>query len=408
MKVVMNAYADMNKSGFIPSLSSVLLYRQGRKKRRCKAEQRRTNRTWTSCTKSRMADPVTHNPLGAPKVICAGEALYDLFSSSVTAAMSEDREWRGTPGGATANVAAGLARLGTASALLGNVGDDALGKSLRECLRNENVNVDALRLLKGRKTREVFVRLDERGERSFVGFRGVNEEFADACEMDVESAAVLLYGAEVLVVPTLGLPFDACGESMRKVVEIGKQLMLRVFVDVNWRTVFWKGMATDTEARERILKFVKDVDVIKVSAQDLQFLFGESVAMQALEMPEEVLRLVGGKVCGVIVTDGEYGSAYCFNVNGEMVHGRLEAVKPKGGVVDTTGAGDAFLAGFICEMFQRGGFFALSDAYKVRRMMQFAATVASFVVSAEGPIDCFPTRQVVCEYASQLFDNWQQ
>lgn len=348
---------------------------------------------------ARESDPITSSPLGAPSVVCFGEALFDLFAESPSASVTDASTWTAKPGGAPANLAAGLAKLSTASAIVGSVGDDTEGVDLQKLLADSGVNVDGLQQVPGRSTRRVFVRRNESGDPTFVGFSGENDQFADAVGLDLDALpGVLFYAAQIMVAPTLSLAFPGSAAVLRELVEVAKMCKLRIFVDINWRDVFWEGQASAAEARDTILAFLRDapgVDFVKLSQEEVAFLFNDALASSALEEPDAVLHKLGGQCCGVIVTAGSDGAAYAFEGGMEAVVGKIPAVMPEGGVVDTTGAGDAFLAGFLSEMLRMGGPFALTDKHKARRIAEFAATVASFVVAGPGAMDPLPSREQV-------------
>lgn len=348
---------------------------------------------------SRESDPITSSPLGAPAVVCFGEALFDLFSESPSASVTDPSAWTALPGGAPANLAVGLAKLSTASAIVGSVGDDTEGDELRKLLSSEGVNIDGLQSVSGRPTRRVFVRRDEAGDRAFVGFSDKNDQFADTAGLDLDALpGVLFYAAQILVTPTLALAFPGSAAALRELVEVARMCKLRIIVDVNWRDVFWEGQSSQEEARETILAFLRDspgADFVKLSQEEVAFLFDDTLASIALDEPDAVLRKLGGTCTGIIITAGADGAAYAFEGGMESIVGKVPAVVPKGGAVDTTGAGDAFLAGFLSEMLRLGGPFALTDKHKARQIAEFAVTVASFVVAGPGAIDPLPSREQV-------------
>lgn len=344
----------------------------------------------------READLVAQSPLGAPQVICCGELLYDLYAAPNTPL--EDDSWRRTPGGAPANVATALARLETACAFFGIVGDDERGDSLRKELVDHKVNVQGLQRAKGWPTRTVFVRVNEDGDRSFVGCGGAIDSFADTQAMDENVwPAGLFYAAKLLVLPTFALAFNGSAHTIGEVLGRAKLYMLETVVDVNWRPAFWIGIPEE-EARKRILDLIRKADIVKLSRDEVGFLFGEEKAKLSLEKPDMLLRDMEFK--GVLVTDGEQGSAYAFNYGNEVI-GRCNAVVPEGGVVDTTGAGDAFLAGFLSRMLHLGGTSALCDAGKTDEMMRFASATASFAVAREGAFSSMPTLKQVEDMLSK-------
>jgi pfkB family carbohydrate kinase len=137
---------------------------------RSEASSRRRTELRSCGQADREVDPLLLTPLGAPKVLCIGEALLDVAGGIAR------------PGGAPANLAAALAGLGCASAFIGAVGDDSGGFELKRVLAERLVNVEAMQMLKGKATRRVVVDVDAvTGERDFVAFSGGrNCDFADA------------------------------------------------------------------------------------------------------------------------------------------------------------------------------------------------------------------------------------
>lgn len=329
-------------------------------------------------------DPLAASPLGAPKVLCVGEALLDVVGGIPV------------PGGAPCNLAVGLARLGTASALLGAVGNDVDGGSLARVLDEAGVNTDGLQHLDERKTRRVLVDLDASGDREFVGFDGSG--FADEAGFDVGLVpGVLFYASQFVAVGTLGLAFAGSRTALAQVLEVAKATQLRTWVDVNWRPVFWAGQPAEQSARDLILAFLrKNAEFVKISVDEVAFLLGDDVSGSALANPSLVLSELGAGIRGVLVTDGAKGASWHFTGGMDPVEGRINSFSPPGGVVvDTVGAGDAFLAGFLAELFEIGGALKLMDATSVKRCAEFGAAAAAMTCSGGGGIDPVPNRNEV-------------
>ena len=352
------------------------------------------------------ADPITENPLGPPKVLCVGETLFDLLSAEPDAPLSDSTMWTSYAGGAPANLACGLASLGTASALITTLGNDTRGEELLKLLHSLHVNVDGIKRSASLPTRCVFVRRDDTGERSFVGFldNAKAKAFADTAPMDIgamEEVGVLFYAARVLVTGTLGLAFNGSRNALMSAVKAARECQLCVMVDVNWRDIFWEGMDKE-DARKRILEFVKETDWVKLSTEEVGFLLeDEQLEKNALENPGAVRERIGGKVKGILVTAGSKGAAYSFDSGMQIVEGFVEAMTVDE-VVDTTGAGDAFLAGFLAEMFELGGPIAMLNGENVKKMVMFATAVAAFVVSKPGCIGALPKRKEVEELITRM------
>lgn len=334
----------------------------------------------------READPLTQTELGPPQILCYGELLFDLMENAQSADLQIRSDWTPYVGGAPSNVASCLSALSVSTALLSNVGDDPAGKHLRESMEQRGVNTDAIVTLPQTKTRQIFVRRDEEGERTFVGFDGDNSQFADAMRMEVDDIpGVLFYAARMFVTGTMGLAFQGSAKTARELAQIASDCKLTVAIDVNWRPMIWQGW-DHGKARESILQFLLHADVVKASIDDIAFLFGEQVASVALHNPQDVLSAMGKAARrGILVTAGEQGASYAFRSPDGIVTGRVQAVSPTR-VVDTTGAGDAFLAAFLSQLLREGGEAALSNKEKVDAIVKFASGVAGVAVAGEGAV----------------------
>ena len=108
-------------------------------------------------------------PLG---VMCVGEALIDRISGEPGRALADVERWHDYPGGAPANVATGLAKLGTPAQFVGALGQDAAGRQLQEQCRQAGVGTGAVQWCAQAPTRTVYVERDTAGERHFAGFGG--------------------------------------------------------------------------------------------------------------------------------------------------------------------------------------------------------------------------------------------
>ena len=180
----------------------------------------------------------------APRVLCLGEALVDrlgpLGGDPATAAPDscDDRL-----GGAPANVACALARLGTPVGLIGRLGEDAIGAAFLELFQRRGVDVQALQSDASHPSRVVLVRRHANGERVFQGFAGDQSlGFADQMLDRAELEAVwpgLAEQARWLLVGTIPLASMASADALQWVLAQAKAAGLALAVDVNWRPTFW-------------------------------------------------------------------------------------------------------------------------------------------------------------------------
>ncbi|MBM5784048.1 MAG: carbohydrate kinase [Cyanobacteria bacterium K_DeepCast_35m_m1_288] len=323
----------------------------------------------------------------APQVICLGEALVDRLGplggdpATTPAQQCDDRL-----GGAPANVACALARLGTPAALAGRLGSDAIGEALRQLLLGRGVDQSALQSDPTRPSRIVLVRRDARGDRNFGGFTGDRGEgFADQA---LDAAALegalspLLREARWLQVGTIPLATPASAAALTAAMKLAAQAQVAVALDVNWRSTFWDPAAAPdsgptAEAVAVMRPLLEQAALIKLAAEEARWLFGsiDPVAIRAA-LPQQP---------SVVVTDGSAQVAWCFGSSSGVMPAYPVAV------VDSTGAGDAFLAGLLHQLCQQPKLLDGGSAEAVR----FASACGALVCGGAGAIDPQPTQDQV-------------
>ena len=335
----------------------------------------------------------------APGVLCFGEALVDrLFPPGVdpeagdATSGAEDHL-----GGAPANVACALARLGTPAAFVGRLGEDTIGDAFRTLFAGRGVDTTALQWDPERPSRVVLVRRDASGDRSFGGFAGDRGRgFADqAVDTDglAEHVQPLLDQAAWLLVGTIPLASPASRQALEWLIEQALAKEVALAVDVNWRPTFWGYGPTDgpTPALvERIMPLLQQVALIKCASEEAEWLFGEAdpLAIHAA-LPQRP---------AVLITDGDQPLRWCMGGRS----GTQEAFEVP--VVDTTGAGDAFTAGLVHGLCRRpellcgdglgGG--GAGDPEALRDLMAFASACGALVCQGGGAIGPQPgEREVV-------------
>ena len=191
-----------------------------------------------------------------PRVLCLGEILYDVLADQLGRSVSTVDSWTSYPGGAPANVACALVKLGTPSAFIGAIGEDKPGKSLVKLLEEVGVDTDGVQLNYEAPTRQVLVTRKENGDRIFSGFKDYDTaEFADTRLKAAELPEKLFVNADFLVIGTLELAYPETGAAVYRALELASQHNVKILLDVNWRDVFWKNPdAAPDKSRELIKK----------------------------------------------------------------------------------------------------------------------------------------------------------
>ncbi|MGK7947253.1 MAG: carbohydrate kinase [Xenococcaceae cyanobacterium] len=313
-----------------------------------------------------------------PRVICLGEILFDCLADRIGCSLEEVESWTAYPGGAPANVACALVKLGTPAAFIGCVGQDKPGNELVELLESIGVNITGIQRHPLAPTRQVYVLRSTEGDRSFAGFgeRKPNE-FADAYLEANKLPTNLFLEAEFLVLGTLELAYIQTRDAVFRALELAEQYRLKVILDVNWRPMFWRD---EREALPLIKKLWKYVDFLKLAEEEAQWLFNTTDAGAIAH------RL--GSVEGVLVSGGDAEVSYCLSDNEAKVKPFSVSVR------DTTGAGDAFLAGFIHQLCQQK-LSSLSDAQTAREIVTYACAVGGLTTTKAGAIAAQPTAEEV-------------
>ncbi|TVR06416.1 MAG: carbohydrate kinase [Phormidium sp. GEM2.Bin31] len=317
-------------------------------------------------------------------VLCLGEILFDCLANQVGKPYDEVDSWTPYPGGAPANVACGLVKLGTPAGFIGCVGNDEPGDKLVQVLNDVGVEITGIQRHPEAPTRQVYVVRSEEGDREFAGFGGFDSaDFADTRLDAGQIPESLFVEAEYLVMGTLELAYPQSQQAIARCRDLARQHGVQVLIDVNWRPVFWQDVES---AKATIRKAIADADLLKLSEEEADFLFNTQV------VTEVATQLPG--VSKLMITRGDRGCSYCF---GDVV-GNIEAFPVT--VQDTTGAGDGFVAGFLHQL-QKHGVDALHDPENARTVMIYASAVGALTATKPGAIAAQPNADEVREFLRQ-------
>ncbi len=319
-----------------------------------------------------------------PRVLCLGEILYDVLADQLGRSTAEVESWTSYPGGAPANVACALFKLGTRSAFIGAVGEDQPGNNLVKLLEEIGVDTTGVQRHSSSPTRQVLVTRKQNGDRVFAGFKDYDTaEFADTRLKAAKLPEKLFVNAEFLVIGTLELAYPESGAAVHRALELASQYDVKILLDVNWRDVFWQN---PDAAPDKIREIIKKVDFLKLAKEEAELLFDTSDAGAI------TYRL--NSVEGVLVTDGDKGCAYCLGENEDNFPAFSVSV------VDTTGAGDSFVAGFVHQLLNYG-VQNLRDAEVVKKIIAYASAAGALTTLKPGAIASQPTAEEVEKFLKE-------
>ncbi|XP_076927476.1 putative fructokinase-7 [Bidens hawaiensis] len=317
-------------------------------------------------------------------VVCFGEMLIDFVSTVSGVSLAEAPAFEKAPGGAPANVAVGISRLGGSSAFIGKVGDDQFGYMLADILKKNKVNNSGMRFDHKARTTLAFVSRKSDGEREFLFFRNPS---ADMLLQESELDVNLIKQAKIFHFGSISLIDEPCRSTHLAAMAIAKKSGSILSYDVNLRLPLWPSAEA---AREGIMSVWDHADVIKVSEDEVSFLAdgedasNDNVVLKKLFHPNLKLFLV---------SEGASGCRYYT----KRFKGRVDGVKVK--AIDTTGAGDAFVGGILSVL--ASDISLLEDEKRLREALVFANACGALVVTKKGGIPGMPTKEEVHQILKQ-------
>lgn len=308
-------------------------------------------------------------------VVCFGDLLIDFVPTESGLDFADLPSFKPAPGGAAANVAVGLKRLGIESAFMGKVGDEAFGHLLIDTLEREGVDVTAMRLDKATRTALAFVTLTKDGERDFLFYRHPSADMSFTPD-EVDTGAI--EGAKIFHFDSISLAAEQPRETALFAADHAARSDKLISYDVNLRLPLW---ASEAEAKAGIVEGMKRAAIVKLSDDELTFMTGSAEPKTIREtLWHEGLKLVvlslGAKGCIAMTERGE----------------QLVPSLPID-VVDTTGAGDGFVAGLLQGLVTAPE--TLDDDQAIAERCRFANAVGALTTTGRGAIPSLPTKDDV-------------
>ncbi len=307
-------------------------------------------------------------------VLCIGEALIDFVSRERGATLVTATQYSAATGGAPTNVAAALSKLGRHARLVATVGDDAFGHKIVHDLKQLGVDC-ALRLDPDHFTTLAFVKQGAEGDRDFEFNPGAHDYLLpeQVSPDDVRQARVLHYG-------TISLRTPVSRETTLNAIRAAKEAGIVCSCDPNWRANLWH----DHDAgRAAALEAIALADILKISREDLAFAVpDEPDYAAALEKAGFTGRLAA-------VTLGREGSWY---QNGDRTG---QVPSPHVHVVETTGAGDAFIAALLDRLLEYDLDVSALDDTTLELVVHRACAAGALTATGYGAIPSLPdTRSI--------------
>jgi fructokinase len=306
-----------------------------------------------------------------PEIITMGELLIDLVPTVSGVSLIEAPAFKKAAGGAPANVAVGLAKLGKSSGFIGKVGDDPFGKFLAQTLSEAGVDTTALCFSIEARTALAFVSLRADGERDFMFYRHPSADMLfkpdEVDEEYIRSAKIFHFGSISLISePSRSATFHC--------IKVAQEAGLLVTYDPNLRLNLWPDAKA---AKSGILQGWPFACVIKASEEEIEFLSGET------DVEKGVRGLWHDSLNLVVITHGKNGSTYVTRDFSGHVPGFAVAA------VDATGAGDGFVAGLLSGLADHPQ--AWKDEDQMKQICRYANAIGALATTRRGAIPSLPT-----------------
>lgn len=298
------------------------------------------------------------------KVWVLGDAVVDLLPES-------DGRLLPCPGGAPANVAVGIARLGGTSGFIGRVGDDPFGALMQRTLLTEGVDITYLKQDEWHRTSTVLVDLNDQGERSFTFM------VRPSADLFLETTDLPCWRhGEWLHLCSIALSAEPSRTSAFTAMTAIRHAGGFVSFDPNIREDLWQD---EHLLRLCLRQALQLADVVKLSEEEWRLISGKTQNDRnicALAKEYEIAML--------LVTKGAEGVVVCYR--GQIHHFAGMSVN----CVDSTGAGDAFVAGLLTGLSSTG---LSTDEREMRRIIDLAQRCGALAVTAKGAMTALPCRQ---------------
>jgi len=326
------------------------------------------------------------------KVVCIGEALIDRIRNK------SNKGFTDFLGGAPSNVACALSKLKIDSIFIGCLGNDDFGRKFISQLNELEVNLDFVQIDKNSPTRVVNVDRDQFGDRFFSGFVSSSYScFADEAlskrfiEKELPNLEKIFLETKYLVTGTNVLSSPISKETIFFLLELANKFEVKIIIDLNWRQVFWdysnfSSEISKTDRVNLIKNFLNHADILKLAKEEATLFFENEnpffISQQMENKPD------------VIITDGK--NPIVWYVNG--LEGSTKTPNSQK-IVDTTGAGDAFLSGLISKFISSG---YPSNELEIEDCIKFASVCGLLTCLGEGAIEQQPYHEKVNKFLGSL------
>ncbi len=298
------------------------------------------------------------------KLVSIGEIIADSFANS--------SETYTSIGGAPLNLCAQVAKLGANAVYLSKVGVGNYSKNLLSQI--DNLNIDKKYIISSKKenTSIAYINISESGERKFTFMRNkpceLNLSYNDYQDLEFENDDIFEFGSVALYSKKSRKTHDL-------LIKKAKLANVKIAFDPNLRFNLWNN---DKLLRKIVIKYLKYVDILKISDDELKFVFSDSEN-------DAIKKLFSYGISEVLLTRNKDG-ATLFLKNGEIYECKGYQVEE----IDTTGAGDSCFGGYLFQI--------LNGNKDYQTQIDFACKCGAYTCTKLGAISAMGTLEEINAY----------
>ncbi|NBK97645.1 MAG: carbohydrate kinase [Erysipelotrichia bacterium] len=314
------------------------------------------------------------------KKLCAiGEALIDFIPNKKGTRLKDVVSFTRAVGGAPANVAGAVAKLGMPAKFLSKLGNDAFGHHIIEVLDQVGIETQKIMLSDEYETSLAFVSLAEDGNRDFKFYR---KHSADLQFSDDDISENELDDCGIIHFCSVSLVDSPMKKAHRKLIDMAIKQNVFVSFDPNLRMSLWED---ECQLKETVRAFLPYADIIKISDEELEFITGKQKVEEALPM------IFANRCQYFIYTKGKDG-VELYTRDGKRIDSKGYSVD----VVDTTGAGDSFIGAFIyCLLKDHVDHLEEVSEEVLKKYLDFSNLYAAHTTSKEGALSAMATMEEI-------------
>jgi fructokinase len=314
------------------------------------------------------------------KLIAIGEVLIDFIPEQSATKLQDVTSFHRQAGGAPANVAAAVARLGGHSLVLSKLGKDAFGDHLIATLDDVGVDTRQIQRTDEANTALAFVSLDALGNRDFSFYRNPS---ADMLLSKEEIDPSMFRAGDILHFCSVDLIDAPVKDAHRQAIQYAKDTGMIISFDPNLRFPLWPDK---TALKRTVWEFLPQAHILKLSDEELPFLTGETIIEEALS------HLFVGDVQVIVYTKGPNGSSI-FTKQQSFHHDGYQVQ-----AVDTTGSGDTYIGALLYRLLQVGTTPMNLASMDFTPHISFANAVGALVATRKGAIPAMPTQEDIIQF----------